>query len=410
MTRAIYLDNAATSFPKPPQVIEAMVHFMSEVGANPGRSGHRLSLEAGRIVRHARENLASLFKIPDPIRIVFGLNVTEAINTVFNGFLNPGDHVITTSIEHNSVIRPLRHLEETGGISLSIVRCDRKGFLDIDEIPKLLRKNTALMAISHASNVCGTIQDVRAVKNALCDVPLLLDAAQTAGCIPIDVQADGIDFLAFTGHKALLGPQGIGGLYLREGLNLRPFKRGGTGSVSEEMRQPEFLPDAFESGTQNNVGIAGLGAGVGFILDRGIENIRNHEQALTRVLLDELYSVQGLSIYGPLKPEHQTATVSVTFDSVMPTETDDVLRGCGSINLAWLEDGVELNEAGDLLNTEYDILVRTGLHCAPLAHQSLGTFPEGTVRLSMGYFNTVDEMRRAAEALRHIAERQSKEV
>ncbi|HDR16319.1 MAG TPA: aminotransferase class V-fold PLP-dependent enzyme [Desulfobacteraceae bacterium] len=403
MKKTIYLDNAATSFPKPPQVVEAMVHFMTEVGANPGRSGHRLSIEAERIVQSARESLALLFNIPDPLRIIFTPNVTESLNLVFNGLLKRGDHVITTGIEHNSVIRPLKYLEEIQYISLSIARCDRHGFLDIDEIPRLLRTNTALIVVNHASNVCGTLQNIKAVKMAAGEIPLLVDAAQTAGIIPIDVQAEGIDFLAFTGHKSLMGPQGIGGLYLSEGRKLEPFNRGGTGSESENLRQPEFLPDALESGTRNNVGIAGLGAAVDFILSIGVEKIREHEQVLTKMLLDELHDVQGLTLYGPLKPEMQTATLSVTFDPVIPMETDDVLRGCGSINLAWLEEGPGLHEAADLLNTSYDILVRTGLHCAPLAHQSLGTFPEGTLRLSIGYFNTPEDIERAAEALKSIA-------
>jgi cysteine desulfurase family protein len=410
MSKTIYLDNAATSFPKPPQVVEAMVHFMNEVGANPGRSGHRLSTEAERLVQHARESLASLFNIPDPLRIVFTLNITESINLVFNGLLKHGDHVITTGMEHNSVIRPLKYLEETGFISLSIARCDRRGFIDIDEISRLLCKNTALITVNHASNVCGTLQDINAVKKAAGDIPLLVDAAQTAGSIPIDVKADDIDLLAFTGHKALMGPQGTGGLYIREGMKLRPFKRGGTGSESANLRQPEFLPDALESGTQNNVGIAGLGAAADFILAAGVDRIREHEQALTEMLLHDLHNVQGLTIYGPLKPGHQTSTVSLTFDPVIPMQTDDVLRGCGSINLAWLEEGPGLQEAGDLLNTGYDILVRTGLHCAPLAHQSLGTFPEGTIRLSIGYFNTAEDIKRAAAALEGIAGRQYSDI
>lgn len=403
MAKTIYLDNAATSFPKPPQVVEAMVHFMTEVGANPGRSGHRLSIEAERIVQHARESLALLFNIQDSHRIVFTSNVTESINLVLSGLLKQGDHVITTGMEHNSVARPLKYLEETGYLSLSIARCDRRGFLDIDEIPRLIRTNTALIVVNHASNVCGTIQDIHSVKKVSGGIPMLVDAAQTAGSIPIDVQAAGIDFLAFTGHKALMGPQGIGGLYLGGNMALKPLKRGGTGSESENLRQPEFLPDALESGTQNNVGIAGLGAAVDFILSIGVEKIRDHEQSLTKMLLDELHDLQGLTLYGPLQPEHQTATVSLTFDPVIPMETDDVLRGCGSINLAWLEDGPALHEAGDLLNTHHDIFVRTGLHCAPLAHQTLGTFPDGTVRLSMGYFNTPEDIQRAADALKSIA-------
>lgn len=404
MKKFIYLDNAATSFPKPPQVTEAMIHYMREVGANPGRGGHELSLEADRIVQKARHSLAALFNVSDPSRIVFTMNVTESLNTVIHGFLNEGDHVITSSMEHNSVIRPLKYLEEISFITLTTVPCDLRGFMDIEALPGLIRKNTALVVLNHASNVCGTIQDVRAVKEAIGDIPLLLDTAQTAGCYPIDVKADGIDFLAFTGHKGLLGPQGTGGLYIREGLNVRPLKRGGTGSISEKMIQPDFLPDALESGTQNNVGIAGLGAGVDFILREGVEKIRNHEKDLTSAILSELRNVQGLTVYGPLKSEHQTATLSVTFDSVLPALPNRA-GSCGSINLAWMEEGVTPNDAGDILSSEYDIFVRVGLHCAPLAHQTIGTFPDGTVRFSMGYFNTLEDIEVTARAIRNIVDR-----
>jgi len=404
MKKYIYLDNAATSFPKPPQVTEAMVHYMNEVGANPGRAGHPLSVEAGRIVQQTRQGLATLFKIRDPSRIVFSLNVTEALNTVFYGFLNPGDHVVATAMEHNSVIRPLKDLEKRSIISLSIAPCDHRGSLDIDALPKLIRKNTALMVLNHASNVCGTIQDVGAVKDKIGDVPLLLDAAQTAGCYPIDVERDGIDLLAFTGHKALLGPQGTGGFYIREGLKVRPLKRGGTGSISEKMEQPDFLPDALESGTQNNVGIAGLGSAVDFILKEGVDSIRKHETALTESFLRAVFDLPGLTIYGPLKAELQTATVSLTFDSVLPAGDEHLPSGCGSINLAWMEEGISPSYAGKKLGAEYDILVRVGLHCAPLAHQTLGTYPEGTVRIGMGYFNTLEEIAHTAQAIRKVVE------
>jgi len=360
-------------------------------------------LEASRIVQNTRESLAGLFHIKDPERIVFTLNVTESLNLVFSGFLKPGDHVVTTAMEHNSVARPLKYLEERGTISLSIVPCDCKGFLDIDELPKLLKKNTALIVLNHASNVCGTIQDVRAVREAIGDIPLLVDAAQTAGCYAIDVERDGIDFLAFTGHKALLGPQGTGGLYIREGLSLLPLKRGGTGSVSENIHQPDFLPDALECGTQNNVGIAGLGAGVDFILKEGVARIWEHDQALTAALLKGLYDVPGLTIYGPLQPEKQTSTLSITFESILPAATENVHSGCGSINLGWLEEGLPPKEAEKRLGKEYDIFVRTGLHCAPWAHQTLGTYPEGTIRLGMGYFNTLEQMEIAEKAIREIA-------
>jgi cysteine desulfurase family protein len=404
MKKFIYLDNAATSFPKPPQVVKSVLHFMEEVGANPGRAGHQLSIEASCIVQHARENLATLFNITDPKRIVFTMNATESLNTVLYGFLNHGDNVIISSMEHNSVVRPLKYLEENSVITLTIAPCDNKGFLDIDGLKKLIKKNTALMVLNHASNVCGTIQDVRAVKSAIGDIPLLLDAAQTAGCYPIDVKDDGIDFLAFTGHKGLLGPQGTGGLYIREGLSVRPLKRGGTGSISEKTKQPDFLPDSLESGTQNNPGIAGLGAGVDFILKEGVNKIKNHEASLTSTLLRELHGLPGLAIYGPLKAELQTATISMTFDSILPTGDNHTFGGCGSINLAWMEEGTPVADVGHILDSEFDIFIRVGLHCAPLAHKTLGTFPEGTVRFSMGYFNTLQDVEYTAKVIRKIAE------
>ena len=404
MKKLIYLDNAATSFPKPPRVLEAMTRFMTEVGANPGRAGHRLAKEAERIVWHTRESLARLFNVAKPERIVFSLNVTEAINTILLGFLQEGDHVITTAMDHNAVLRPLEFMRKKGHVSVDIVPCDRQGFLDLDVLKQCLKKNTALVAVNHASNVCGTLQDIRAIKGIIGEIPLLVDTAQTAGCVPIDVERDGIDFLAFTGHKGLLGPQGTGGVYIREGLSVRPLKRGGTGSVSESLDQPDFLPDALESGTQNNVGIAGLGAGVDYLLERGVADIMKHEQALTAALLKKIRHLPGISVYGPLDATRQTATLSLTFDSILPDGEDQSLGGCGAINLAWMEEGRDPGEIGALLNDSFDILVRAGLHCAPLAHKVLGTFPEGTIRLSMGVFNTLEEVALVAEAIQRIVE------
>ena len=402
MKRRIYMDNAATSFPKPPEVTAAMVHFMQNVGANPGRSRHDRADQASLVVEGAREKLARLFNVPDPKRIVFSLNATEALNTVIMGTLNPGDHMLMTQMEHNSVIRPVRHLEREGIITASVVPCDRMGVVDVDALKRLIRPNTALVALNHASNVCGTIQDVMAVREAVQDIPLLLDAAQTAGAVPIDVQAMGIDFLAFTGHKALFGPQGTGGLYVRDGLSIRPLKRGGTGSVSESEEQPEFFPDALESGTRNNVGIAGLSAGVDFVLSTGVETIRRHEMEIMGALIDGLIDVPGIVLYGPLQPHLQVPILSVTFDEALPEGLQVSFGGCGGRAIPATFESVHPQEAGSMLREEYDISVRVGLHCAPLAHQALGSYPDGTVRFSLSYFSTMEEVDLAAEAVKNI--------
>jgi len=382
-----------------------MVNFMEKVGANPGRSGHHLARQAQSIVSHTRERLAHLFNIADPNRIVFTANATESLNVVLYGFLNPGDHVIVSGMEHNSVMRPLRHLEQTRDITVSIVSCDKFGQLDMGGLRGLIRDNTALMVLNHASNVCGTIQDVKTVKQIIGKVPLLLDAAQTAGVVSIDVTELEIDFLAFTGHKGLLGPQGAGGLYLREGLEVRPLKRGGTGSISEKEIQPEIFPDILESGTLNTVGIAGLGAGVDFILERGIEVIREHEMRLLEAFADGVIDIQGITLYGPLDPRFQTAILSVSFDSALPSTLHPSFGGCGAVALPATFETVLPSEAEQVLQEEYQVLVRTGLHCAPLAHKTLGSFPNGSIRFSMGYFNTLEEVSIAIEAIKRIAGR-----
>ena len=405
MKRRMYMDNAATTFPKPPGVTEAMVNFMQNIGANPGRSKHDLSLEASSIVEGTRKRLALLFNVPDPKRIVFTLNATESLNTVIYGVLKPGDHVVITQMEHNSVIRPVRHLEENGVVTVSVAPCNKMGELDIESLKKLIRDSTALVAINHASNVCGTIQDVAAVREAVGQVPLLLDAAQTGGALPIDVQVMGVDFLAFTGHKGLYGPQGTGGLYVREGLSIRPLKRGGTGSASDREQQPDFFPDALESGTRNNVGIAGLGAGLDFILRTGVDTIRRHEMDLLQEFIDGLIDVPGITLYGPLKPEMQMPILSVTFDRALPDGLNVSFGGCGGRSIPAAFETLHPEEAGTLLEDRYEISVRVGLHCAPLAHKALGTFPDGTVRFSLGYFNTLEEVRLAVDAIKRIAEK-----
>jgi len=379
----IYLDNAATTWPKPPGVGEAMLHFLDHVGANPGRAGHRLAVDAARIVYSVREAVAKLFGAPDPLRVVFGANVTEALNLALRGLLCPGDHVITSSMEHNSVMRPLRALERQG-VGVTVVGCSSEGFLDPALVEAAIRPDTKMIVLNHASNVVGTILPVAEVGQIARRHGLLLlaDVAQTAGAFPIDMQADAIDLLAFTGHKSLYGPMGTGGLVVGERVDpslLEPLKRGGTGSRSEREEQPDFLPDACESGTPNAVGLAGLEAGIRWVLQRGVEAIRAHEMALAQQLLDGLQAVPNVTVHGGLEASRQTATVSFNIR------------------------GMEPSDVGLRLDDEYAILCRVGLHCSPAAHKTLGTFPGGTVRFGLAALNTAEEVRAAIEAVRQLS-------
>jgi cysteine desulfurase family protein len=361
-----------------------MEHFMRSVGANPGRSGHRLSIEAGRIINEAREALAELFAIDDPLRIVFTRNATESLNLAIFGILQSGDHCVTSSMEHNSVMRPLRALEKKG-LELTAVSCSSKGELDPRGIEKAIKKNTRLIVTTHASNIIGTlmpIAEVGAIARAH-GIPYCIDAAQTAGAYPIDVETMKIDLLAFTGHKSLFGPQGSGGLYISEGLEekLEPLMRGGTGSRSEFQEQPDFMPDKYESGTPNTVGIAGLGAGVRFCLEQGVAHIREKEEGLTRMLIEGLGAITHVLVHGCGDAEKQVAICSFSIRDLAPSAIT-----------------MELDE-------EFGIMTRPGLHCAPIAHQTIGTSPEGTVRLSAGYFTTEEEISLALEAVEKIAAR-----
>jgi cysteine desulfurase family protein len=383
----IYLDNAASSWPKPDATWQAMEHFMRNIGANPGRSGHRLSIEAGRILMDAREALAELFQVENPLRICFAKNATEALNLAIHGSLHAGDHCITASMEHNSVMRPLRALEKRG-LEVTVVPCSPQGELDPQEIKKAIKKNTRLIIITHASNVVGTLMPVGEVGKIARKHGVLfcIDASQTAGACPIDVAEMRIDFLAFTGHKALCGPQGTGGLYIREGLEkeLEPLMRGGTGSRSEFQEQPDFIPDKYESGTPNTVGIAGLGAGARFCLAQGVGRIRQKEQEMTQRLIEGLQSIPGVCVYGCGNAERQVAICSFTIAGLTPSEIS-----------------MELDE-------EFGIMSRPGLHCAPAAHQTINTFPQGTVRLSPGYFTIEEEINFALEAVGKIAAQSQK--
>lgn len=379
----VYFDHAATSWPKPPGVAAAMVHFLEHIGANPGRSGHRLSIEAARLVYTVRERIAALFNAPNPTRVIFTLNVTEALNLALHGLVRAGDHVVTSSMEHNSVMRPLRALEKQG-VEVTTVACAPDGSLDVQDVAAAIHPNTVLVVLNHASNVCGTILPVGQVGQMVRERGLLLlvDAAQSAGALPIDMQAEKIDLLAFTGHKSLYGPTGTGGLVFGERVDvsiLRPLKQGGTGSRSEHEQQPEFLPDKYESGTPNVVGLAGLGAALEWIQQRGVVEIRDHESRLCQRLLDNLRQIPNLVLYGCGDASLQTATVSFNIAGMQPSEV-----------------GLRLDE-------EFGILCRVGLHCAPSAHRTLGTFPTGTVRFSLGVFNTVQEIDRASAAVDKIA-------
>lgn len=376
----IYFDNAATSWPKPASICAAVNDYLTDAGGNPGRAGHRMSIAAARTVENAREALAQLFNASDPSRIVFTQNATHALNQALYGLLRPGDHVVTTSVEHNSVMRPLRHLE-TLGVEVTVVSCAPDGTLNPDRVRRALRPGTRLLVTTHGSNVVGTLMpigDLAALarkQQVLC----LIDAAQTAGAIPIDVQGMGVDLLAFTGHKSLFGPTGTGGLYIREGVTLTPLIRGGTGSESARELQPEFLPDAYESGTLNVAGIAGLGAGVRFLLETGVDAVRRHEQQLVSQFLAGAAEISGIILYGPVDAALKCAVVS--------------------FNVA----GASPSEVGLILDESFGIMARTGLHCAPSAHQTVDTFPTGTVRFSFGWFNTPAEVEAALAALREIA-------
>ncbi|MCR6546890.1 aminotransferase class V-fold PLP-dependent enzyme [Dehalobacterium formicoaceticum] len=376
----IYFDNAATSWPKPEAVYQAVDQCLRKKGANPSRSGHHMSLMAGQIVWETRSLVAQLFNIPNPERVVFTCNATEGLNLGLKGILHPGDHVITSSLEHNSVTRPLATMEEKG-IKVTKLTTSISLGLDPHQVAAAIQSNTRLIILSHASNVTGVLHPIDAIGKLAREkgVLLMVDAAQTAGSFPIDVQAMDIDLLAFTGHKGLLGPQGTGGLYIRDGLSLTPLKEGGTGGNSEPSLQPEACPERYESGTLNTPGLAGLGAGIRFILQIGLAEIREQERVLTERLLGGLESMPNISLFGPELGKDRAPLVSFNIGNKEP------------------------GEVSFILDKVFNIAARPGLHCAPDAHRTMGTFPQGTVRLSLGYFNTFEEVDVALEAISAIA-------
>ena len=382
----IYFDNAATSDPKPPEVVEAVRRALTEHNANPGRSGHRAALEAAQIVLNAREGLRALMDAQSATQITFGLNCTDALNLASKGSLCRGDHVITTMLEHNSVLRPLYRLQ---GVELSVLPVKAEageerqaGILAYDELESLLRPNTKALIITHASNLTGNITDLERVgafakKHSLL---LIVDAAQTAGAVPMDMERMGIDVLCFTGHKGLYGPQGTGGVCVRPSLSIRPLKVGGSGIHSFDREHPLEMPAALEAGTLNGHGIAGLGAAVRWLLETGVEQIRAREQALLRRFVDGVKEVEGVTLYGNPDLDQRTGIQSLN------------IRDYDSARVA------------DWLYEDYGIAVRGGAHCAPLMHEALGTREQGAVRFSFSYFNTEAEADEAAAAVRELAE------
>ncbi|HEY8528742.1 MAG TPA: aminotransferase class V-fold PLP-dependent enzyme [Paenibacillaceae bacterium] len=379
----VYLDNAATSWPKPPGVLEAMTECLQKYGANPGRGSHGLALQAGRVLLEARQALARLFRVANPNDIIFTLNTTHALNIAIQGSLRPGDHAVTTAIEHNSIRRPLEAMRRLRGVDVTYVRTDEAGRLDPADLVAALRPNTRLVAVTHSSNLLGTllpVGEIGAVTRSR-GILFLVDAAQTAGTVDIDVEAMNIDLLAFPGHKGLMGPLGTGGLYIRPDVELEPLMYGGTGSRSEEPAQPEVRPDKYEAGSPNTVGIAGLGAGVRFVLERSVREIAAKERMLTRRLMDGLRDIPGVRILGPGPEEERTAIVSFVLEGIDPAET--AFR----------------------LDREYGIAVRAGYHCAPLAHERAGTLDRGAVRASPGYFNSEADIDALVAAVEELAKR-----
>lgn len=378
----IYLDNAATSFPKPERVYDEINKCMREYCANPGRGGHSMSISSGKAVLEARETICSFFNIRNTMQLSFTKNATEALNIGIKGYLNSGDHVITTCMEHNSVIRPLKTMERDNGVSISIVKGNEFGEINSEDIRKAIKPNTKLIVSTLSSNVNGVIMPVIKIGKIAKEngIAFLLDASQGAGTIKIDVQEMNIDMLAFPGHKSLLGPQGIGGLYIDEQIKLKSIYQGGTGSNSENLYQPEIMPDLLESGTLNTPGIIGLRYGIDFINSFGLENIKSYKYFLIKKLHEGLESLKGISVYSKNEISNNSGIAAFNFNEVDSTEVSFVL------------------------DKAFQIASRAGLHCAPLAHETLGTLTKGIVRLSVGCFNTIDEIDFTINSLKEIAD------
>lgn len=380
----IYLDNASTSFPKAPGVAEAVYHYISDCGCNINRGGYDEAYQAEETVLHTRQLLTELFHGPDCRNVVFTRNITESLNVLLKGFLKPGDHVLVSAMEHNAVMRPLTQLQAQG-VTFDRIPCAPDGTLDTAAMEGLLRPDTRAVVMLHASNVCGTVLPAGEV-GAFCHahgLKFILDTAQTAGVLPIDMEAMHIDALAFTGHKGLLGPQGVGGFILRPDMvpRVEPLIAGGTGSVSHEERMPSFMPDKFEAGTMNLPGIMGLHEALRWLKGEAIDAVRAHELALTERFLADTEEIPNLRVIGCKGMEGRVGVVSV-----LPENADPAL-------------------VADALGQEYGIMVRVGLHCAPNAHRTLGTYPTGTIRFSFGWHNTPRQVDTALSALRELCGR-----
>jgi cysteine desulfurase / selenocysteine lyase len=386
LTNLTYLDNGATSFPKPPEVYEFSDAFFRQYGVNPGRSGYDLCLMASDMVEETRRLLTDFFHGTDPNRLVFGYNATDALNLAIFGLLQPGDHAVTTHLEHNSTLRPLWHLQEQG-VQVDWVDCDDRGYVDPGEVISRIKRNTKAVVMNHGSNVIGTVQPVAEIGRACRErgIPIILDVAQTAGMINVDMEELGVSVVCFTGHKSLMGPMGVGGMYVREGVEIRHTRAGGTGVRSAQRHHLDEFPYRMEYGTPNLPGIAGLNAGVKWVLRQGIANIHRHEMELWTMLRDGLREIEGVTLYAQDSAENR---ISVLVFNV---------------------DGLEAADTGTMLDVDYSIACRTGLHCAPMIHEHMGTDKiHGTVRFGIGPFNTKVQIERAIQAVREIAEMQSR--
>ncbi|WP_163192696.1 aminotransferase class V-fold PLP-dependent enzyme [Clostridium thermarum] len=381
----VYADNAATTYPKPEEVGLSLLNYITKIGTNVSRGTYEQSYSTARVVFETRELLCEFFNFREPLNVVFTSNITESLNIIIKGFLQNRDHVIVSSMEHNAVMRPLHSMSKLG-VNFTIVPCDEEGKLAPKAVEEAITKNTRLILINHVSNVCGTKQDIFEISK-ICkrhNIHFVIDSAQSAGLLPIDFQFLNLSALPFTGHKGLMGPQGIGGILLNESFakSIKPFKEGGTGSFSEQEIQPEIMPDKFESGTLNLPGIFGLNAGIKYIKKVGLSTIYEHEQSLGKLFLNNILNIGGIQLHGIKEMEGRTSVFSISFDKL------------------------DSAEAAFILDRDYGIMTRSGIHCSPLAHKTLGTFPQGTVRFSFGYFNTKEDIDYISKALHDMVKNQ----